>query len=67
MTWYYDRIWVIEMQYDRRGLWHATVGVQLTRGDARRVKADWQERNPNDRFRLRRYQRALAGKGDDRG
>ena len=47
-------IWLVEASYDH-GPWHSTVGVALTRSEGREVLRDWHARNPDDRFRLRRY------------
>jgi len=47
-------VWIVEASYDG-GAWHPTVGVRLTRRDARVELAAWRRRNPDDRFRLRRY------------
>mgnify|MGYP001577691818 CR=1 FL=1 len=46
-------IWVVEMFVN--GGWGATVGIGLTRIDARKHMKSWQSRNPDDRFRLVRY------------
>ena len=46
-------LWVVEMNID--GAWHPTVGVTVTRDQARSELEDWQERNPDDKFRLRQY------------
>lgn len=49
-------LWVVEAKWlDVPRHWHTTVGVGLVRTDARRVLRDWQQRNPDDTFRLRRY------------
>ncbi len=47
------RVWVVEMLCN--GKWFPTVGVKLTRKDGLDEKRDWKRRNPDDRFRLRRY------------
>lgn len=55
------RVWHVEMfgVRNRRGdeWWSPTVGTALTRDIARIVLAEWQTRNPDDRFRLRAYER----------
>jgi len=49
-------VWIIEHWWDRDDRWSATVGIALTR-DAARVRLNqWRERNPDDRFRLARYE-----------
>ena len=52
-------VWIVEVSWnDGRGLWHPTVGIGLTQKDAYRERADWQRRNPDERFRVVRYERA---------
>lgn len=46
-------IWVVEMLDD--GRWFPTVGSGITREEARWEMAQWRERNPSDRFRVRKY------------
>ena len=49
-------LWVVEIRFaeDDCG-WQPTTGAALSRGDARNVMAEWQTRNPDDRFRVREY------------
>jgi len=47
------KIWVVEM-FTGKG-WMPTVGVGLCREDVRIKKRDWKKRNPDDRFRVRKY------------
>ena len=49
------RIWVVEMfnRYVQR--WQPTVGVGLTREDARQEQALWATKNPYDKFRVHCY------------
>ena len=48
------RLWVVEMQTEQG--WQPTVGVGLTREDAKRRAKDWKTANPGRRFRLARYE-----------
>lgn len=51
-------LWVVEMLCEtKRGKWEwqPTVGVALTRDDAREELSVWRTRNHGSRFRLRRY------------
>lgn len=57
-----DTVWIVEMQPDRQGNWHATVGVRLTKENGYAELRDWKERNPYDGFRLVRYRRESGGK-----
>lgn len=49
------KLWVVEMQIDWR--WVPTVGVAFIKKDGLLVLADWQNRNPDDTFRLHKYWR----------
>ena len=51
-------IWVVELWNVNRGRWEPTVGLGLSREDGRREIAEWREMNPEDRFRLVKYERA---------
>ena len=53
-----DRIWVVEMncEDDDRGF-SPTVGVGIEREQGRLRLHEWKERNPDDKFRLRKYVR----------
>lgn len=46
-------LWVVELFV--YGRWEPTIGVRLTRDEAREEMQSWRRRNPTDRFRLRRY------------
>ena len=50
-------IWVVEiMDYMKDNpQWEPTVGVALSREDARAERARWQANNPDDKFRIRPY------------
>jgi len=50
-----DWIWVVEM-FDGKE-WGPTVGVGLCRADARIKKQAWENGNPDDCFRIRKYLR----------
>lgn len=55
-------IWVVEMWSDdvyrhRASRWEPTVGVGFTRAQARWECREWRKKNPNDRFRVRKYSR----------
>ena len=55
-----NRIWIVEMrhfteEHHRPWRWYATVGVALSRAEGRHETADWQTRNPDDKFRLVSY------------
>ena len=47
-------LWVVEMM--ERGKWAPTCGVGFSRADGRRVLWIWRDDNPNDTFRLTRYE-----------
>lgn len=55
------RIWVVEVSLCsdeapyKYSAWLPTVGVALSRDEARKILKDWQKRNPSDRFRLGAY------------
>lgn len=46
-------LWVVELRI--RGSWAPTVGVKLTRAEARRSLLGWGARCPDDHFRVVRY------------
>lgn len=48
-------VWIVEMLHAGLSEWHSTVGCKLTKQDGLREMRDWRDRNPNDRFRLKRY------------
>lgn len=49
------RLWVVEMLVG--GRWKPTVGVALTRSDARNVVMRWRSNNVSDEFRVSEYVR----------
>ena len=48
-------LWVVEMKIGDN--WEPTVGVGLTRADARWEKKCWEGGNPTDTFRVVKYER----------
>ena len=54
-------IWVVEMFNCCYACilprWEPTVGVEVTRADARKAKGEWERKNPYDKFRIRKYVR----------
>jgi hypothetical protein len=60
-----NNVWIVEVTWTdspssyRHKSWHPVAGVGLDREQGRKILADWKARNPNDRFRLRRYDAAL--------
>ena len=54
-------VWVVEMLVDAYSRlppqWEPTVGVRLSRNGARREMGEWKKRNPETRFRIRKYSR----------
>mgnify|MGYP001562722295 CR=1 FL=1 len=51
-------VWVVEASFEVRGTfgpWHPCSGIGLTREDGQSVRRRWAERNPMDRFRVRKY------------
>lgn len=53
-----DHVWIVEGSWDG-GPWQPTVGVALTKEDARLVLTQWKGHNPDDRFRVVKYVRRL--------
>lgn len=51
-----NRVWVVEALWEEGGGWHPTVGVKLTKDDAKREKREWKKRNPCDKFRVSKYE-----------
>lgn len=53
------RVWIVEMlvSHERGSRWEPTVGIALSREDARRELEQWRYANPDDTFRLRIYRR----------
>ena len=54
-------VWIVEMWIDTPGneRWDPTVGCALNRDDGRHELEIWREHNPDDKFRLVKYVRAL--------
>jgi len=50
-------IWIVEMFSDVSRRYEPTVGAGLTRNDGRLRLKEFQDRNPADRFRLKKYMR----------
>ena len=48
-----NHLWVVEMFLN--GKWEPTTSVALTRDEVWNERADILERNPHDRFRIRKY------------
>ena len=48
-------LWVIEMKFG--DTWKPTIGVGLTRAEAREKKKFWAIANPTDTFRVVKYER----------
>ena len=48
-------LWVVEMFNDYTKRWEPTVGTGTTRETARGELVEWEERNPADDFRIRKY------------
>ena len=56
-------IWIVEMWMAHETLtgrgtdrWEPTVGAGVTKADAVWKRREWCEKNPDDRFRIRRYE-----------
>jgi len=53
------KIWVVEMwakaDWGGKPHWVPTVGVGLSRAEARSKRSSWQRNNPYDQFRVRPY------------
>jgi len=49
-------VWIVEIKEEDDD-WAPTIGCALTKRDALHVELpDWKWRNPNDKFRVRRYE-----------
>lgn len=49
-------VWIVEGLFvGSSSSWGPTIGVALTKADAKLKLADWRNRNPADKFRLRKY------------
>ena len=49
-------VWVVEMKFKGISEWEPTVGCALTREDGRELRVEWKKRNPDDQFRLTKYE-----------
>jgi hypothetical protein len=55
-----EHVWVVEVSWEVRGRfgpWRPVVGIGLDRTQGRQRMREWKQRNPHDRFRLRKYAR----------
>ena len=52
-------VWIVEMR-DGAGS-NPTVGVALTRLAAEDIERDWRQRNPDDKFRVVKYEAWMSG------
>jgi len=48
-------LWVVEM-LEPFGKWHQTTGAGINRENGRWKLREWRRRNPDDKFRLRKYE-----------
>ena len=48
-------IWVVEMWNTEKKRWETTIGVRLTKSDILEERREWNDKNPNDTFRIRKY------------
>jgi len=51
----YSHIWVVEMRNEKSGKWEPTVGVGLTRNEAKFELARWRQMDSFDKFRISKY------------
>ncbi len=56
-------VWVVEMWNDERERWEPTVGTGLIKCEAMRERLQWVANNPNDRYRVSKYQRVEVKHG----
>lgn len=55
-------VWIVEMKAGH--VWWPTVGCYLNEKDCIRfMGCNWQANNPDDKFRVRKYQAARAARG----
>ena len=47
-------IWIVEMRVGKN--WLPTTGAGLVRVDAAIIAEQWRENNPDDKFRVRKYE-----------
>lgn len=50
-----SHVWIVEMKADGESCYTPTVGCKLTRADALIELREWRGKNPDDRFRIRKY------------
>lgn len=50
-----NHVWVVEMRNPNTGKFETTSGVGLDREDGREQLEIWRDKNPDDKFRLRKY------------
>jgi len=50
-----NRIWLVEMWNFKRESWEPTVGAGLTKEEALYEASEWRRKNPDDRFRVKKY------------
>ena len=55
-----EHVWVVEMWHD--GRWNPTVAVSPSRSDGRIEMSGWKVCNPDDKFRLTRYNRPMKAR-----
>ena len=48
-------VWIVEMQLSPCVQWVPTVSLAFSRQRARTLTTEWREKNPSDRFRVRKY------------
>jgi len=49
-------VWIVEMKVGAfRWSWVPTAGCALTKEDCKTIKMEWQNQNPDDRFRVVKY------------
>jgi hypothetical protein len=49
-----NEIWIVEMLIDK--VWKPTVGAGVFKNDGNRTLEEWKLNNPDDKFRLVKYQ-----------
>lgn len=58
-----SHVWIVEVLWATANTWQPTVGIAFRREEARLELWRWRKSNPDDKFRLRRYD-AGAEKGN---
>ena len=57
-----DEVYVVELldqSWGGKHRWLPTLGVGLTKNDAKAEYQVWYQRDPDDKFRIRRYKRVV--------